>query len=134
MTRTRIRIAPRLPAVAAIAAAMVVMASSVAIASVTMHGTYTTPTQQGTITFSPTRAFRGGMEGNFVVGGKRYPGSEYAAVGGGTGLVWYYGTSGNTAGNALVTLEADGSYSGPVWFFNRAGATTDSGTMTVTFP
>ena len=37
----------------------------------------------------------------------------------------YYSTSGNMAGNALVTLQPDGTYSGPVWFFDRKGNTTD---------
>jgi len=82
---------------------------------------------------SPVRAFHGGSEGTYVVGGKRSPGSMYAATGGGTGMVWYYGTSGIMAGNALVTLQPGGSYSGPIWFFDRKGNTTDTGTVTVTF-
>ncbi|MFN8110066.1 MAG: hypothetical protein U0Y82_09520 [Thermoleophilia bacterium] len=105
-----------------------------AVAAPTLHGTYTTPTAHGTLSYTAVRAFRGGSEGNWVVGGKRYPGSLYNAVGGGTGMAWYFGTSGMTAGNALVKLQPDGTYSGPVWFFNRAGATTDTGTVTITFP
>lgn len=94
-------------------------------------GTFVTPTQSGSLSYTPVRAFRGGSEGNFVVGGRRYPGSMYAAVGGGTGLVWYYGVSGLMAGNALVTVQPDGSKSGPIWFFDRRGNTIDAGTLTL---
>jgi hypothetical protein len=55
----------------------------------------------------------------------------YAAVGGGTGFVWYFGTSGIMAGNALVTTQADGTQSGPIWFFDRAGNQVDAGTFTL---
>ena len=48
-------------------------------------------------------------------------------------VLWYYGTSGNMAGNALVTLQPDGTYSGPVWFFDRKGNTTNSGVVKVVF-
>jgi len=134
MTHIRTRTVARIGALATLVLTMLALATSVATAAVTMHGTFTTPITQGAISFSPARAFHGGVEGTFTVAGKKYPGSEYAAVGGGTGLVWYYGTSGNTAGNALVTLQPDGTFSGPIWFFARSGATTDSGTVTVTFP
>ena len=66
-----------------------------------------------------------------MVDGKSYPGSMYAAVGGGTGFVWYFGNSGIMAGNALVTAQADGTSSGPIWFFDRAGNQVDSGTLTL---
>jgi hypothetical protein len=55
----------------------------------------------------------------------------YGAVGGGTGMVWYYGYSGNTAGNALFTLQPDGTNSGPIWFYDRKGNTIDTGTATL---
>lgn len=119
---------------AVLATSLAAVLASTALAAATMHGTFTTPTQQGKISFIAQRAFSGGTQGQFAVAGKSYPGSIYRAVGGGTGLVWYYGYSGLTAGNALVTLQPDGTYSGPVWFFNRAGTVIDSGTVTVTFP
>jgi hypothetical protein len=99
-----------------------------------MSGTYVTPARQGRISFVGLRAFRGGIEGKFNIDGKSSPGSLYSATGGGTGLVWYYGVSGIMAGNALVTLQPDGTYGGPIWFFDRRGNTTSSGTTTVTFP
>ncbi len=114
--------------------AVLAMGVMPAQAASTLSGTYATPTRQGVIAFVGLRAFRGGMEGRFAIDGKAWPGSTYAAVGGGLGMVWYYGTSGNTAGNALATLQSDGSYSGPIWFFNRAGNTTDFGTVRITFP
>jgi hypothetical protein len=58
-----------------------------------LHGTYTTPAAQGTLTYAPQRAFRGGSGGRFVVSGGGYPGSMYAAIGMGTGLVCYHGRS-----------------------------------------
>ncbi len=124
----------RAAAVAAVVVAALSISVAAATAAPTLHGTYVTPTTQGTIAYTALRAIRGGSEGTYVVAGKRHPGSLYAAVGGGTGLVWYYGTSGIMAGNALVTLQPDGTYAGSIWFFNRAGATIDSGTVRVTFP
>jgi hypothetical protein len=105
-----------------------------ALAAPTMHGTFTTPLKQGTVTYTAQRAFAGGSEGVYKVAGVSRPGSMYRATGGGVGLAWYYGYSGLTAANALVSLQPDGTYSGPVWFFDRAGNTIDSGTITVTFP
>lgn len=96
-------------------------------AAPTLTCTYVAAKSQGTIIYTAQRAFRGGSEGKFVVSGKSFPGSTYAATGGGLGLVWYYGTSGIMAGNALITLQPDGSYSGPIWFFSRTGVQTDSG-------
>lgn len=133
MRQAFVRGAARVAVIAAIAALVIGVVSASASAA-TLHGTFTTPTKQGTISYTAVRAIRGGSEGNFVVAGKRYPGSIYAAVGGGIGLAWYYGTSGITAGNALVKLQPDGSYSGPLWFFSRSGSVTDEGTATVTFP
>lgn len=46
-------------------------------------------------------------------------------------MVWYYGTSGNMAGNAVLSPQADGSYVGTFLFLDRKGATIDSGTATV---
>ncbi len=106
-----------------------VVVTSVTAWAATFTGTFSTPRGTGSLSYTAVRAFRGGSEGNFVVGGRRYPGSAYAAVGGGTGLVWYYGTSGIMAGNALVKLQPDGTYSGPIWFFDRAGNTIDAGTL-----
>ena len=107
--------------------------STALAAGPTLTGTYVTPLTQNTITYTAVRGIRGGSEGNYVVGGVRYPGSLYAATGGGTGMVWYFGTSGIMAGNALVTLQTNSTYAGPIWFMNRKGVTTDSGTVTVVF-
>jgi hypothetical protein len=134
MRTTRGRFLMRASVVAALVVVAVTLTVTAAVAAVAMHGTFTTPTTQGTITYTPLRAIRGGSEGRFLIDGKRFPGSLYAATTGGTGLVWYYGTSGNMAGNALVTSRPDGTYSGPLWLFDRAGNTIDSGTVTVTFP
>ena len=120
--------------VTAVTAALAGVLATAALAAPTMSGSFATPTTQGNIAYTAQRAFHGGSEGRFVVAGKSYPGSMYAAVGGGTGLAWYYGTSGLMAGNALVKLQPDGTYSGPIWFFARSGTTTDSGTATVHFP
>ena len=97
-----------------------------------ISGTYQTPSQQGTITFKPIkRVIQFGYQGTFIVGGKSYPGVMYFPRSGGVGLAWYYGYSGNTAGNALGTLQPDGvTSSGPVWFFDRQGNTTDTGIVT----
>lgn len=103
-------------------------------AAVAMHGTYTTPTASGTISYTPLRAFRGGSEGRYVIGGQTRPGSMYAAVGGGVGMGWFYGYTGVMAGTALVTLQPNGTYSGPITFLARDGSTLDAGTVTVTFP
>lgn len=73
----------------------------------TLTGTYVTPLTQNTISYTAVRAFKRGSEGNYVVGGVRYPGSLYAATGGQPGRVWYFGTSGIMAGNALVTLQTN---------------------------
>ena len=116
-----------------LAASLTLMAWS-AQAAPMMSGTYVTPARQGTISFVGLRAFRGGIEGKFNIDGKSSPGSLYSATGGGTGLVWYYGVSGIMAGNALVTLQPDSTYSGPIWFFDRRGNTTSAGTTRVTFP
>jgi hypothetical protein len=135
MRTTTARLATRSTAVGALTVALVALLTTTALAAPILHGTYTTPLRaQGTISYTPVRAFHGGSEGTFKVDGKGYPGSVYAATGGGTGMVWYYGTSGIMKGNALVTLQSNGTYSGPIWFFDRKGNTIDSGTTTVTFP
>jgi hypothetical protein len=104
---------------------------STAFAAPTLSATYVTPTRQGNIAYTAQRGIRGGSEGKFVVDGKSHPGSVYAAVGGGMGMVWYYGTSGNMAGNALFNAQPDGTQSGPIWFFDRSGNIIDSGTATL---
>ena len=127
--------AMRRPAIVlAMAVALVTVLQTGALAGRPVaKGTFVTPTTQGTIQYTMLRAIHGGSEGKYKVAGKGYPGSMYAAVGGGTGMVWYFGTSGIMAGNALVTLQPDGTYSGPIWFFDRKGATRDTGTVTITF-
>lgn len=80
------------------------------------------------------RVIQFGYQGNFKVNGKTYPGSLYfsrTGTTGGFGMVWYYGTSGNMAGNAVLSPQADGSYVGTFLFLDRKGATIDSGTATV---
>lgn len=97
-----------------------------------ISGTYQTATHQGTIKFTPIkRVIQFGYEGTFKIDGKNYPGSLYLPRTGGVGLVWYYGSTGIAAGNALGTLQADGvTYSGTVYFFDRKGNTIDTGTAT----
>jgi hypothetical protein len=117
-----------------LASAIFGLLAGTALAAPTMHGTFATPLKQGTITYTAQRAISGGSEGKFVVAGVTRPGSMYRATTGGIGLVWYYGYTGLTAGNALVTQQPDGTYAGSVWFFNKAGTMIDSGTISVTFP
>ena len=119
---------------AAVATVFAVLAGPALAAKPTLHGTYATPKTQGAITYTAKRAFYGGSEGRFVVGGAGYPGSIYRATNGGLGMVWYYGTSGRMAGNALTTAQPDGRMSGTIWFFSRKGAQTDTGTVSVTIP
>jgi hypothetical protein len=98
-------------------------------AAPTLTCSYVASKSQGTIAYTALRAFHGGSEGRFVINRKTFPGSAYAATGGGLGLVWYYGYTGRMAGNALLTLQPDGTYSGPIWFFDRAGNQIDAGTI-----
>jgi hypothetical protein len=114
-----------------LAAVLLTLFTLSASAAPTLSGTYVTPTKSGKITFTALRAIRGGFEGNFVISGKTWPGCIYAGTGGGTGLAWFYGTSGIMAGNAMVTTQPNGSGTGPVWFFDRKGNTIDTGTVTL---
>lgn len=134
MKRSRRRLFGGMTMAVAIAVTVAAMLATTAAAAVVMHGTFVTPNRQGNVSYVPARGIRGGSEGTYTIGGKRYPGSLYAAVGGGTGMVWYYGVSGVMAGTALVTAQPDGTYKGPITFLARSGATTDAGTVTVTFP
>ncbi|MFN8644595.1 MAG: hypothetical protein U0802_24135 [Candidatus Binatia bacterium] len=98
-----------------------------------VSGTYVSDAGQGTIRFTPLRAVvQFGYEGNFVVNGRRYPGSLYGIRGtANVGLVWYYGVTGIPAGNAVVSPAGGTTYSGPIQFTSRAGAVTAAGTATV---
>ncbi len=77
------------------------------------------------------RVIQFGYQGSYKIDGKSYPGSLYFPRGGGLGMVWYYGTSGNMAGNALCTLQPDGSYSGELILYDRKGNIIQTGTVNV---
>jgi hypothetical protein len=106
----------------------------------------------GAFKYTPLRAIiQYGSEGNFVICGKSYPGSMYAIrygqYAGGVGMVWYYGTSGIMAGNAVVQRQADltacpnisllitptSCSVGSITFTARNGTPIDSGMLTVGF-
>lgn len=116
-------------------AAMVVLATVITSQEVQaaipyVSGTYTTPTQQGTVKFNPVkRVIQFGYQGNYNINGKSFPGVLYFPRTGGMGVAWYYGVSGIPASNALLQPQADGTYRGPVWFFDRKGNQIDSGEM-----
>lgn len=118
--------------IAIVMASMVAMWASSAEAAIPyVTGTYVTANRQGKFTFTPVkRVIQFGYQGTIQIDGKKYPGVLYFPRTGGVGLAWYYGVSGNTAGNVLGTPQADGTYSGPISFYNKAGTTTDSGTAT----
>jgi hypothetical protein len=106
----------------------------------------------GAFKYTPLRAIiQYGSEGNYVIGGKSYPGSMYAIrygqYAGGVGMVWYYGTSGIMAGNAVVQRQVDltacqtlnltitpiSCSIGSMTTIDRRGNVLDSGTVTVGF-
>ncbi len=97
-------------------------------------GTFTTSSKVGTIKFTAVKAVRGiGYQGNVNISGKNFPGVMYAGNPTGTGLVWYYPTSYEEAGNAMLYRQTDGSFSGAINFISKKGPTTDSGTAKMTF-
>ena len=96
-------------------------------------GTYVATARQGTIQFTPVkRVIQFGYQGNFRIDGRTYPGSYYTIRGTpNIGMVWYYGSSGLSAGSAVVAPVGGTTYAGTITFTNRQGQVTDAGTVTV---
>lgn len=128
----RIRFLTILAAAAVLALGTAAPATSAG--TVTLRGHFTTATTSGGIVYTALRTIPGGSEGKYRIAGVKHPGSLYAAAPEGTGLAWYYGVSGIAAGNALITLQPDGSYRGSIWFYDRKGNVVDSGRVHVVFP
>lgn len=98
-------------------------------------GTFTTPTKSGTVKFIAVKRVVqwNGFQGNMVIAGKTYPGVMYGLRDGSgrIGFYWYYASDYAQAGQAVLTLQPDGSYSGKLDFTNHNGVVTNSGTMNV---
>lgn len=119
--------------VGTLASMLILTMAGAAFAGYVTTGTFTTPKRTGGFSFTPLRAFRGGVEGKFVIAGKSYPGSMYYPATGKVGYVWYYGTSGVMAGTGVVSPAATtGQYSGTIQFTDKAGNVTEEGTLKVT--
>lgn len=115
-------------------AALFFMGVGLAHAAPTGVGTFTTPSTAGTIKFTAVKAVRGiGYQGNVNISGKNFPGVMYAGNPTGTGLVWYYPTSYEEAGNAMLYRQIDGSFSGIINFLSKKGTTINSGTAKMIF-
>lgn len=98
-------------------------------------GTFSTPTRSGTVKFVAVKRVVqwSGYQGNMVVAGRTYPGVMYGLRDGSgrVGFVWYYPADYAQAGQAVLSLQPDGTYSGQMDFMNHRGVITESGTMTV---
>jgi hypothetical protein len=98
-------------------------------------GSFVTPTRSGTVKFVAVKRVVqfNGYHGNFVIAGTSYPGVMYGLRDGSgrVGFVWYYPSDYAQAGQAILTLGADGKYTGPIDFMNHRGVIAESGTMTV---
>lgn len=104
-------------------------------ATPTLTGTFTTPNVQGPIKYTMVKAIaRIGSQGRYVINGRSYSGVLYAIRStGGLGLSWIYGSTGITAGSAVVSPTGNpNEYSGTIQFFDRQGNVTDSGTIIIT--
>jgi hypothetical protein len=104
-------------------------------AAPTLNGTFTTVNGQGTIKYTMVKALaRLGSQGRYVINGKSYPGVLYAIrATGGLGLSWFYGSTGITAGSAVVSPTGNpNEYSGTIQFVDRQGNVIDSGAITIT--
>ncbi len=103
-------------------------------ATPTLSGTFTT-TQNGTgtIKYTMVKAMRLGSQGNYVISGRTFPGVLYAIRGGSLGMAWFYGSTGITAGSAVVSpTGVVNTYSGPIQFVDQNGNVIDTGTVTIT--
>ncbi len=102
-------------------------------------GTFTTPVRTGPAKFVAVKRVvqLNGFQGTMSIGGRNYPGVMYGFRDGTgrIGMVWYYPNDYAQAGQAVLSLQPDGSYAGPLDFTNHRGAVTESGTlnMKVTF-
>lgn len=98
-------------------------------------GTFTTPTRSGAVKFVAVKRVLqlNGYQGNMVIAGRTYPGVMYGLRDGSgrVGFVWYYPTDYAQAGQAVLSLQADGTYSGQLDFTNHRGVVTESGTIIV---
>ena len=113
-------------------AGLVALVSTSAQAAPTITGTYVTSLRQGSLSYTQVAVVGGRSSGNFLIDGRKYPGVVDPAGANTVKLAWFYGTMGGVvAGSALVTPQADGTYSGLIYFFDRAGNTTDTGTVTL---
>ena len=81
-------------------------------------GSFVTPTRSGTVKFVAVKRVVqiNGYQGNMVIAGRTYPGVMYgiASGSGQVSFVWYYPTDYAQAGQAVLTLLPDGTYSGPM--------------------
>jgi len=121
-----------LGAVIAFAAALLLI-GRIAQAAPYVSGTFSTPYQHGALQFTPLKRVVGvGVEGRFLIHGKSYPGTLYGIRHtNNVAMVWYYGTSGLSAGSAVATYVAGTTYVGTIQFTDKAGTVTDAGTLTV---
>ncbi len=98
-------------------------------------GTFTTPTRSGAVKFVAIKRVLqlNGFQGNMVIAGRTYPGVMYALRDGSgrISFVWSYPTDYAQAGQAILSLQPDGSYSGQLDFTNHRGVVTESGSMNV---
>jgi hypothetical protein len=98
-------------------------------------GTFVTPTRSGAVKFVAVKRVVqiNGYQGNMIIAGRTFPGVMYGLRDGSgrVGFVWYYPSDYAQAGQAVLSLLPDGTYSGPMDFMNHRGAITESGTMTV---
>lgn len=104
-------------------------------ATPTLTGTFSAANAQGPIQYTMVKAMaRLGSQGRYVINGKSYPGVLYAIrTIGGLGLSWFYGSTGITAGSAVVSPTGNpNEYSGTIQFVDRQGNVIDSGTVTIT--
>ncbi len=97
-------------------------------------GTFNTPVQQGAFTFTSVKAVRvvnrTAYQGKFVIAGKSYPGTVLPTPTG-LSMVWYYGVTGITAGQAFVTAQAAPTYVGDITFWTRSGTMSSTGSLSV---
>lgn len=103
-------------------------------ATATLSGTFTTQNGTSPIKYTMVKAMaRLGSQGNYVINGKTFPGVLYAIRGGSLGMAWFYGSTGITAGSAVVSPTGNlNEYSGTIQFVDRQGNVTSSGTITIT--
>ena len=94
-------------------------------------GTFSTSTRSGAVKFVAVKRVvqLNDCQGNMVIAGRTFPGVMYGLRDGSgrVGFVWYYAQ----AGQAVLPLRPDGTYSGQLDFTNRRGVVTESGLINV---